>query len=303
MRQRRNSGPTPSVARQRGRLGLLLAALVVPCAIAVTSLAPAGAATMTTIRYRPTTPTAASHAELERTAGVLQNRARALGAREASASVSGGEIAVKVPAPVTAAFRAALQAPSVLFFRPVICGAAPYRAPTKGSSAYVTPPTCPPAFRYPTVRRTSGVFNYPNPDPVYATYPSTPAMTDLQHPNDNVILAGEPSPAQRLVLGPAVADGSIIKSCNARLDPTTHQSVVVCELTPEGSSQFNTMARRHFGQMVADDFDGTVLSSPIVEATSYKGSFQLSSNFTESTATNIAVDLSFGALPLPLTAT
>jgi preprotein translocase subunit SecD len=76
--------------------------------------------------------------------------------------------------------------------------------------------------------------------------------------------------------------------------------VVVFNLTSKGSTLFNAMASKYYGQLVADDLDGTVVSAPIIEATSFPGSGQVSGNFTQQSATTLGQLLNYGALPVGL---
>jgi preprotein translocase subunit SecD len=282
----------------------VLVSLVV---LGLATMTPSGAATMTTLRYRPATARPVSHTVLAKTAAILETRARALGATGATATVVDGVIVVKVPTTAaTAALSAALQEPGTFFFRQVVCGAPSYTPPMPGATRYLVPPTCAAAYRYPTMARppaAGATFTTPSADPIYAAYPTTPASLDATSATDNVILrADSGAPGSRFVLGPALATGSIIDRCRVAQDRTTDASVVLCILTPSGSSQFNMMANRHFGQMIAEDLDGVVLAAPIIEATNFGGTFQVSSNFTRPAATAIAAELNAPSLPVALTA-
>lgn len=131
----------------------------------------ASASTVTTVQYRPDSSTPVSSGALNRTAEILQIRARALGAKTATAKVSNGTIDLSLPtAEATPSLLKTVQATSTLFFRPAICGAPAYKASDSHSSTngtYLAPPTCTGAYRYPaqTVRSVGTAYVTPNPEP------------------------------------------------------------------------------------------------------------------------------------------
>jgi preprotein translocase subunit SecD len=262
-----------------------------------------------------------NNATLQNAANIIQLRINALGVSQPNVTTQGGDIVVQLPGVKNQReILNTIGTTAQLFFRPVLCGAPAYSGPTyksgdkagQPSLAYRTPPTCSSTYNYLQSgsydSNTQG-YTPPAPDPEYATYPSTPASLDDSDAfaRQNVILdTGGSGEAPRYVLGPAVinnqiVDGTIIKSAYAQLDSNNNTWVVVFNLTGRGNTLFNAIAQKYYGQLVADDLDGTIVSAPIIESSSFPGSGQVSGNFTQASATQLGQLLTYGALPVTLT--
>jgi preprotein translocase subunit SecD len=71
------------------------------------------------------------------------------------------------------------------------------------------------------------------------------------------------------------------------------------DFTGSGGAAFNKMAQANYQGFVAIDLDGLVESAPQIQATSYNGSATINgSNFTETEAKNLALELRYGSLPV-----
>ena len=260
--------------------------------------------------YKPVHPV--SQSTLQNVANIMSLRVNALGVSQPNITTQGGDVVVQLPgAKNQAQILKTIGTTAELYFRPVLCGAPAYSGPKlKANATAPTPPTCSSTYNYLTSGHfdsTTGTYTPPAPDPQYASYPSTPATQDDTDTaaRENVILSSGGGDAPRYVLGPAVINGqivkgTIIKSAYSQLDSTNNQWVVVFNLTSKGSTLFNAMASKYYGQLVADDLDGTVVSAPIIESTSFPGSGQVSGNFTQQSATTLGQLLNYGALPVGL---
>ena len=71
------------------------------------------------------------------------------------------------------------------------------------------------------------------------------------------------------------------------------------ELTGPGSDQFFEYTRTHIGQPMAIVLDGRVLSSPTINA-AIRDTGVISGQFTQEEAESLAVQMRYGALPVPL---
>jgi len=81
------------------------------------------------------------------------------------------------------------------------------------------------------------------PDAQFATYPSTTSSTDTQ--GQDVILPGSPAIGpNRYVLGPVGLDRSAIAHAHVVL--TSGQWAIALVLTPNGSAQWDALARQQF---------------------------------------------------------
>jgi preprotein translocase subunit SecD len=118
----------------------------------------------------------------------------------------------------------------------------------------------------------------------------------------------------RYVLGPAEMTGSIIKTAVANLNSQTDQWEVDISFTGKGSTQFNKYAATHYQCYVqneanppycalqAIELDATVESDPAIEAASFNGGATIngstSNPFTARQASDLALALSYGSLPV-----
>lgn len=99
-------------------------------------------------------------------------------------------------------------------------------------------------------------------------------------------------------LGPTEVPGQAVDSAQARINGV--QWVVDVDFTGEGGEQWDAMAARYVGQQLAIVLDGTVISAPVIQQASFGGSAQISGEFSEREAKDLALVLRFGALPVEL---
>ena len=72
------------------------------------------------------------------------------------------------------------------------------------------------------------------------------------------------------------------------------------KLTSEGSKVFGEYTMANIGTYLAIVLDGKVISSPVIKNAITDGQGQISGNFTIESANQLAVQLRYGALPVPL---
>ena len=255
---------------------------------------------------------AVSNATLQTVVNIMSERVNALGVSQPNITTQGKDVVVQLPGVKDASqILAEIGTTAQLFFRPVLCGAPPYSPPrgprgTPAKVAYRVPPTCSAPYRYTSAYYDTATQNYNIPsqyaeDPSYAAYPSTPPGSDQRYEHENVIFPTNGQGfARRYVLGPVLAKGTIIKSAYPSLDSQTGQWVVVFNLTPQGSTVFNRIASTYYQQLVANDLDGRIISAPVIQSTNFPGSGQISGSFTQQSATTLALQLQYGALPVQL---
>ena len=96
---------------------------------------------------------------------------------------------------------------------------------------------------------------------------------------------------------PIIFSGDQIASAAAGNDQAGRRAVDIT-LRDEGARLFDAYARAHFQERFAIVLDGTVISAPSIEATSFGGKAQISGSFTTSAEVNELVTvLKYGALP------
>jgi preprotein translocase subunit SecD len=108
----------------------------------------------------------------------------------------------------------------------------------------------------------------------------------------------------RYVLGPVILKGNIVSGAQAQVDPTTGQWTVQVQFTGSGGSQFDSkIAKPYYQKQVAIVLDNRVESAPTINAQQFNGQATISGGtggFTHSQASNLALVLRYGALPLQL---
>ena len=101
-------------------------------------------------------------------------------------------------------------------------------------------------------------------------------------------------------LGPAELTGEILKSATAQFDQNVNTWLVRFTLTDQGSNAFDQLATKYVGRQVAIVLDGVVKSAPGIEEEKFGGQGQITGDFTEREAKDLALVLRFGALPVEL---
>lgn len=95
-----------------------------------------------------------------------------------------------------------------------------------------------------------------------------------------------------------VMTGAVLKSAVATADQLG-QWQIAFELTSEGSDQFFNYTGSHIGQPMAIVLDGVVLSAPTIQA-AIRDQGVITGQFTRDEADSLAVQMRYGALPVPL---
>jgi preprotein translocase subunit SecD len=118
-----------------------------------------------------------------------------------------------------------------------------------------------------------------------------------------------PDTGERLHLGPALATGEIVETARAQLDPNTGQWSVGLTIRSGASiDAFNAAAATCFGGsplcptgQLGIVLDSAVVSAPTIQQPSFqRDQIQISGQFTEGEAKNLALVLRYGALPIAL---
>ncbi len=105
----------------------------------------------------------------------------------------------------------------------------------------------------------------------------------------------------RYVLGPAEVNGQAMSSARATVNTNNGVWEVQFSLTSDGTTKWNAMAEKvGVNGQIAMDLDGVVQSAPSLQTTNFPGSGQISGNFTEREAKDLALVLRYGSLPVQL---
>lgn len=133
--------------------------------------------------------------------------------------------------------------------------------------------------------------------------PGTVVVTD--HPAGDVTAGDAEQPAGQVnpTTGEpyhAVMTGADLKSAQVGFDSVTSAPIIQFELTDSGGKIFADYTRNHVGDVVAITMDKVVLSAPVIQSVIDQGSGQITGQFTLEEARSLAIQMQYGALPVPL---
>ncbi len=97
---------------------------------------------------------------------------------------------------------------------------------------------------------------------------------------------------------PTELTGAFLKDANVVFDRNVGKPAVAIEFTQEGSEMFAEITGRNIGKPLAIVLDGMPVSTPMVQEQIVGGSAQITGEFTQEQAKNLAIQLNAGALPL-----
>jgi len=122
-------------------------------------------------------------------------------------------------------------------------------------------------------------------------------------PEGMIIVPGKEEGGRKTYyLVPAFTDitGRLLRDAYAGLSQDSHEVVVNFRFTPEGGDKFYELTRKNFKRHIAIIVDGVVISAPTVNATIHDAG-QISGNFTQASANELAMLLKSGAFVAPVT--
>jgi len=94
--------------------------------------------------------------------------------------------------------------------------------------------------------------------------------------------------------------GRFLKSAQMEFEPTTYQPYVSLEFNDEGAKMFAELTKNNIGKRIAIYLDGAPISIPTVNEEIPSGKAQISGQFTQKEAKQLAERLNAGALPVPI---
>lgn len=124
----------------------------------------------------------------------------------------------------------------------------------------------------------------------------------IDDPNKQIVACSDDGTA-RYILDKAAVQGTEISGAQSGTDPTTGEWIVQVDFKSKGASQFADITRRITSlpaprNQLANVLDGVVIVAPTIEEAIPGGSARISGSFTQTTATELADQLKYGALPL-----
>jgi len=253
--------------------------------------------------------------ELNQAVSIIRQRVDAAGVAEAEISTQGRDnIVVSIPGTPDEATLARIQASAKLDFRPVICV----------STAASPSPACTPTTASASPSPSASLSDTPATTPKDGSDEAwvTPAVLDkyshfdcstLKSVDTNLAPANKPlvtceNGSVIYVLGPIEVAGSTISDANAGT-VTSQQGVNTGEwavnlvFNGKGTGEFSKISNRLVTlssprNQFAIVLDGKVISAPVMQSAISNGKAQITGSFTQTTATTLADQLKFGALPV-----
>ncbi len=112
------------------------------------------------------------------------------------------------------------------------------------------------------------------------------------------LVACDQAGTSKYVLGASFLDGTQISDATSGLDPNGAGYVVNLSLKSKGSSIWATYTGAHIGKQAAFVLDSQVVSAPVIQQAIGGGQTQISGQFTQAGAAQLASVLKYGSLPL-----
>lgn len=132
---------------------------------------------------------------------------------------------------------------------------------------------------------------------------SNPTPTPTIAPSSTISPTGtisETNPITSTKVYSTVMTGDCLDTAIVAYDQTTNQPYISFTLKGDGGKIFGDYTSANVNQYLAIILDKRVISSPVIRQPITGGNGSISGSFTVPEATNLAVQLKFGALPIPL---
>jgi preprotein translocase subunit SecD len=123
---------------------------------------------------------------------------------------------------------------------------------------------------------------------------------DVARPGDHVAACSEDG-ALKYLLGPSVVEGTSVSDASAGTRAGTGEWVVNLDFDNEGGAKWGEFTAANVGNSVAITLDGRVISAPTVQGAILGGGTEITGSFDQESATELANQLKYGALPLSFT--
>ncbi|HEX2850855.1 MAG TPA: protein translocase subunit SecD [Acidimicrobiales bacterium] len=238
---------------------------------------------------------------LQQSVGIIRQRVDALGVAEPDISTQGSSIIVQLPGVKDQERALSIVGQTAeLRFRPVLQAGIP-----PGATASTTTTTAPE-----TTTTAGGTDTGTTAATTSTTTIAGATPRDQDLPDKEVVLPEmkDGQVTQLYRLGPAKATGRIVKTAVAQapqgLGPDWSVGV---NLTGDGNTQFNQLAAICYDKtpecptgQISIVLDGVVKSAPTVQERQFSGQVQITGTFTQSEASDLALVLKYGSLPVEL---
>ncbi len=260
--------------------------------------------------------------ELEQAVAIIRQRVDATGVAEAEVSTLGNNIVVAIPGKPDQATLERIQASAKLEFRAVLVADLPSNSTADDATAIpdptesATPEATPDPAATPTTEPTDGSdLNWITPE-LQEEFDSfdcstlDAAETNVADP-DVPLVTCEVDGSIKYILGPVEVDGANITDAFAGQvrganGIATNEWAVYPRFDAEGTEAFGEVTTRLVGltgvqNQFATVLDGRVIIAPRTNGAITNGQPEITGGFTQESATTLANQLKFGALPISFT--
>lgn len=256
---------------------------------------------------------APSAEQLDQAAAIIRQRVDASGVAEADITTEGGRnIVVQIPGVADDQTRERIQSSAQLQFRPVLyttAGTNTFIGEDGNETPFPTPDDS--LSDTPTAQPTDASDLSWVSERLAAEFQAydcaNPENDPSREPADQPLIACDPTGQAKYILGPTELTGTAITDATAGRDPRSGAWIVQLTMNAEGTEAFGQVSTRLNQNRLAnlsprDQFafvlDGSVISAPVMNGQILDGRPSISGSFTQETATTLADQLKFGALPL-----
>jgi preprotein translocase subunit SecD len=266
--------------------------------------------------------------QLEQAVSIIRQRVDATGVSEAEISTLGNNIVVAIPGKPDQATLDRIQASAKLEFRAVLLTGAPSATsvddgtdadgdgtpdPTESATPEATDPAAVDPAATPSATPTDGsdlAWVTPELQAEYDAFDCASLATETTNvaPADEPLITCEADLSIKYLLGPVEVDGSNISDARAGQQQgangaLTNAWAIYPTFDGEGTEQFAAITTRLVSLPAPRDqfaavLDGKVLIAPSTNAAITNGQPEITGSFDQETATTIANQLKFGALPV-----
>nr|BAL53450.1 preprotein translocase subunit SecD [uncultured Chloroflexota bacterium] len=133
---------------------------------------------------------------------------------------------------------------------------------------------------------------------------STATPIPPETPSATPVAAGTPSapePAAQAKVYHTVLTGAALEPARILVrQDQVGKFVIEFALKPDAKQLFADYTSTHIGQVLAIVLDGRVISTPVIQSAITDGAGVITGNFTEESANALAIQLRYGALPIPV---
>ena len=120
------------------------------------------------------------------------------------------------------------------------------------------------------------------------------------HSASNITLTDVTGEGRYVLEGKVALEGKHIRDAALGFNQDTREPVVNFKLDNDGARKFGDMTQHNIGRALAIVLDDQVLTAPVIRSVIAGGSGEISGSFTSAEASELALLLRAGALPVPL---